>query len=204
MLDFSIATLGYSEEEKNKCFEVIQTMLTLSQRACRYGRHILDWDYQPFESKPRILRKGIRLILDGIDPEEVRNALDNYINARNYIDIELLEAQIMREGVLLIHAGEGEKTLFEKLVAMLGDGFYQDIKDQDVFKFEKASLNSVQEELSSAAEEKLFEDAITNIEELEDMERLLRMAGHHDMGYALLGVSKKVYEHVLTRINPRD
>ena len=59
------------------------------------------------------------MIVDGIDPEKVRNTLDNCIYDRNYIGIDLLKAQIVREGVLLLQEAVGEETLFEKLVAML-------------------------------------------------------------------------------------
>jgi len=63
------------------------------------------------------------MIIDGIDPEYVKDVATILIKSENHIGHALLERKIITEGVLSIQRGEHPRALEPKLLAYLGEEY---------------------------------------------------------------------------------
>jgi hypothetical protein len=197
----------YSEEEINRCTQVIKTIVSLAHKGQTEG--LLSLEQNISELKPFLLRKGIEILSNGCSPGSLRSILDNYINAGNFTGIELMERIIIREGVLLIQAGDKPKMLFEKLVCMLGEDFCNSIEGQELLVFledsYKDTTHSRQKDVPMITDKTTeIEEALMKIEDYEDMERLFRMAGEINISFALKGVRESVIDHVKKYIGSNE
>lgn len=199
MLNISeIINKEYSSGEKEKFIELIKVIVNLSNKAHLQGPLSLEEDWPLLH--PFLLRKGIEIIVEGCYVRELSFILDNYIQAKKYSEAELLERLIIREGVLFIQNGGKGKILFEKILSMLGEDFFQDfdysIFDEKVFVEEKPKYNHpISKELN------VFENKIMSINDFENMDKLVMKVGYFNMAYALKGSSSKVQSHVKNLIS---
>jgi flagellar motor component MotA len=70
--------------------------------------------------EPPLLRLGIRLVVDGTDPEAVEQALTIALHAGGYEGVELVRRLVIVDGVLGIQAGTNPTLLATILSAYLG------------------------------------------------------------------------------------
>lgn len=68
----AIRTVNYEEEK------IISTLVTFSERARREGLLALEDDLEEVEDQ--FMKKGIQLVVDGTDPEIIKNLLYNELN----------------------------------------------------------------------------------------------------------------------------
>jgi len=186
--------------------ERLNIFLDLSKQAEREGFLALD-DSRKLDPLPPVLRKGIRLICAGIDPDDVKISLSGYIDSCHFTQSERQEAILMMEGILLLQSGERGKGLLEKLKKVCGVEIYNkenmriETNDERFSNFEHRK-----EEISSpvAQDESDFEVTFMAIQDSEEMERLLRITGYFDMGLALKSENFKAYDHVINHIDMRS
>ena len=70
-----------------------------------------------------LLEKGIRLIVDGYDPEIIQHILVTGIYAGNFSGKELLKRMIITDGIITLQSGYN--NLAERLYAYLGGSYEQ-------------------------------------------------------------------------------
>lgn len=188
----------YSSKEKESFVELIKVIINLSNKAYRQGLLSLEDDYPSLN--PFLLRKGTEIIIGGCDVKDLRNILDNYIQAKKYSDAELLENFIIKEGLLLILSGDRDKILFEKILSMLGEDFFEDL-DYSVLEEEPSLEYDANNNKPMSEECNIFEDRIMSIVHYEDMEKLVRRVGYFYMALALKGSSGKLNVHVRNNLS---
>lgn len=115
---------GCSKSDKKKILPSIELILRLSQKARREGLLSVEDDVPSVE--PLFLKNGLRLVIDGCDPEEVRELLLAGIHAGRFSGKELLLRMIAANGVLGIQEGISPNLLRRKLYACLGEEFEPD------------------------------------------------------------------------------
>jgi flagellar motor component MotA len=108
-----------SLKEKEFLMELINYFVNLSEKAYREGLLSLEDDVENIDNF--FLKKGLKLITNGTDPEIVRSILETYIYSSDLKGKELLEKMIILEGVLAIQSGDKPNIIFEKLASYFGE-----------------------------------------------------------------------------------
>ena len=106
-------------EEKKPLQGKIAEIVNLANITRAQG--VLALEQQIEKTDDRLLQIGITLIVDGTDPEVVKNIIDTIIINTNKTGTELLSQLMVREGLLAIQAGYNPSIIKAKLLAYLGD-----------------------------------------------------------------------------------
>ena len=140
-----------SKEEKEKCAELIQKIISLTDKAKREGLLALEDDLS--EIKWPLLQKGVGLVVDGIDPELIRKTMEISILSGNYKGRELIERCIIAGGVILMQDIANPQLIREFLTSFIGEN----IKNNPGMEAPE-QLNSTQYRSDSEPEEKKMEE----------------------------------------------
>lgn len=112
-----------SDREKHQSMELVADLVKLSKLARRNGLLSL---IQVAEQNPNfLLNKGLQLVVDGVNPQVVRNIMENYIISGDYEGAELLQRCIIMEGLSAIQQGFHPKVTKELLLSFLGEDNYE-------------------------------------------------------------------------------
>jgi len=111
-----------SNQEKRECLNLVSELIALSKVARRNG--LLSLVPYAEENASFILRKGLQLVVDGVNPQVTREVLESYILSGDYSGKELLERCIVLEGVAAIQKGLHPKVAKEFLLSFLGEESY--------------------------------------------------------------------------------
>ena len=112
----------FTEEEKESCIEVIYTLLDLANEARKRGILVLE-DEVSQEEENIFLKHGISLVVDGTDPDLLKDVLETMILGDGHTGAALLERLIMLKGIQAIQAGENPRIMAYRLSAMLGEAY---------------------------------------------------------------------------------
>lgn len=111
-----------SNQEKRECLSLVSELIALSKVARRNG--LLSLVPYAEENASFLLRKGLQLVVDGVNPQVTREVLESYILSGDYSGKELLERCIVLEGVAAIQKGLHPKVAKEFLLSFLGEESY--------------------------------------------------------------------------------
>ena len=111
-----------SIEEKRECLNLVSELIDLSKVARRNG--LLSLVPYAENNSSFLLRKGLQLVVDGVNPQVTREILESYILSGDYSGKELLERCIVLEGVAAIQKGLHPKVAKEFLLSFLGEESY--------------------------------------------------------------------------------
>ena len=110
-----------SAEEKKMLVPVIDAIVDIAQVTRKQGLLVLDEKIR--EMPDSFTRLGMRLLVDGTDPELVNAMLEIHMVASSRTGVGLLEQMIIKEGLLSIQSGETPQYTRKKLYAYLGEDF---------------------------------------------------------------------------------
>ena len=108
-----------SEDEKSECIALVSQIVSMAKMAKRNGLLALVQEAEATTSF--LLRKGLQLVLEGVQPSLVRTTLEYYILSGTYTGKDLLERCIMMEGVLAIQKGVNPQIIQELLLSLFGE-----------------------------------------------------------------------------------
>jgi len=111
-----------SNEEKRELLNLVSELIDLSKVARRNG--LLSLVPYTEKSSSFLLRKGLQLVVDGVNPQITRDVMESYILSGNYSGKELLGRCIILEGVAAIQKGLHPKVAKEFLLSFLGEESY--------------------------------------------------------------------------------
>ena len=112
-----------NEAEKKECMALVARVVTMANKAKRNG--LLSLVQEAEETPHFLLRKGLQLVLEGVNPQMVETTLQQYILSSNLSGKELLERCIIAEGVLAIQNGVNPTIIIEVLLSLFGEKSYQ-------------------------------------------------------------------------------
>mgnify|MGYP000635717642 CR=1 FL=1 len=92
-----------NEAEKKECMTLVAEVVAMANKAKRNG--LLSLVQEAEETPHFLLRKGLQLILEGVNPQMVETTLQHYILSGKHRGKELLQRCIIVEGVLAIQNG---------------------------------------------------------------------------------------------------
>jgi len=111
----------FSDEDKRKCFGIIETVIKLANCARMMGVLALEEEIKDCES--RFLQVGLELVVDGTDPDIVKTVMQHMIQSGEHTGADLLERLMLAEGVLAIQSGMNPRVIVYTLGAMLGESY---------------------------------------------------------------------------------
>jgi len=151
-----------SSEEKRECLNLVSELIALSKVARRNG--LLSLVPYTENNASFLLRKGLQLVVDGVNPQVTREILESYILSGDYIGKELLERCIILEGLAAIQKGLHPKVAKEFLLSFLGEESHAifeeefDGRDRDTLKMYLQKL-----EATAAPKESRLDNIITTL-----------------------------------------
>jgi transcriptional regulator with XRE-family HTH domain len=113
--------------KKESCVHIIRRIVDLAQITRRKG--LLSLELELPEEQNFFLKTAIRLAVDSIHPDKIEKILQNLISAGNYSDVELLERQIILQGVKAIVNGENPYQIAVGLSSVLGEEYLSRIDE---------------------------------------------------------------------------
>ena len=104
MFDYWVSDrMDFTTEDKRECFETAKIIVDLAEKVRESGLLALE---REIDKMPDILlKKAIKLVVDGIFEEETRKILHNWIIAGNYRGRRLFKRLLITEGILAIQRG---------------------------------------------------------------------------------------------------
>lgn len=111
-----------SEAEKKECMTLVAEVVAMANKAKRNG--LLSLVQEAEETPHFLLRKGLQLILEGVNPQMVERTLQQYILSGKHRGKEFLQRCIIAEGVLAIQNGINPNIIKELLLSLFGEESY--------------------------------------------------------------------------------
>ena len=108
-----------SEDEKRECIELVSQIVSMAKMAKRNG--LLALVQVAEEASSFLLRKGLQLVLEGVQPSLVKTTMEYYILSGTYTGKDLLERCLIMEGVLAIQKGVNPQIIQELLLSLFGE-----------------------------------------------------------------------------------
>ena len=105
--------------EKKECMSLVAEIVSMANKAKRNG--LLSLVHEAEETPHFLLRKGLQLVLEGVNPEIVEKTLQYYILAGKYQGKALLERCLIKEGVIAIQNGINPTVIRELLLSLFGE-----------------------------------------------------------------------------------
>ncbi|MCL1989125.1 MAG: hypothetical protein FWG64_14310 [Firmicutes bacterium] len=192
------------KEDKAECIPVIDEIMRLADVARREGVLSLEDEGEKLEIP--LLKAGIRLVVDGTDPELVQSILETNILTTGKTGAELLTQIIVCNGVLSIQSGENPTILLTKMFAFLGED-YMDVLSEKLDAYQKEQMLSLNDHtihmpVTASAVSTPFEEILHQMGN-RDIQLVLRELETRIIALALKGASPALREYVLDNHSPR-
>ena len=177
-----------TDDEKRQCLTLVSELVSLSKVARRNG--LLSLVPYAEKSEVFLLRKGLQLVVDGVNPQVTREVLESYILAGDYNGRELLERCIVLEGVAAIQRGLHPKIAKEFLLSFLGEESYSiyenEFEDRSQDSLE-AYLQRIEDVPASSSMGYQLDQIILKLSN-EDIEKFLMEINTGDLAKAVKGL----------------
>jgi hypothetical protein len=202
----SLCANPFTVEDKRECLPAVETILYLAELTRRKGVLALEQEASK-PGTPFFLQKAILLIVDATEPKLVAEILRSFIISSHYQGAELLKRILMMNGVLSIQAGENPKIIAEKLLALMGEQFYDEASAY-IWHNPKTPEAEMKEYFADM-ETETYPDGTNLLEEVfsklsdRDIQIILRMTGEHDFLLAFRGSSKRIQRRLCDNLSVR-
>ena len=192
-----------SDSEKLQCMKLIDDLVNLSIMARRNG--LLSLIQVAEQGTSFLLNKGLQLVVDGVNPQVVREIMENYIISGDYDGIDLLKRCIILEGVTAIQQGFHPKVTKEFLLSFLGEDNYE-IYQKEYGGGGQESLKSYLREIedtpASSSKGSLLDQAILNLAN-DDIEKFLMEINTADLAKTLKGMGGQAQIKIFNNLSQK-
>ena len=193
-----------SEDEKSECIALVSQIVSMAKMAKRNG--LLALVQEAEAATAFLLRKGLQLVLEGVQPSLVKTTLEYYILSGSYTGKDLLQRCIILEGVLAIQKGVNPQIIQEVLLSLFGE------KGQQAYE---AEFGDKKTDKLAAFFEKVKEDRAVNplssklghtIMQLDDqsIQQCLKEISTVDLARALKGIEGEAKIKVFKNLPKRS
>ncbi|HEX3030017.1 MAG TPA: helix-turn-helix domain-containing protein [Clostridia bacterium] len=196
--------LACSHSDKKEALSTLDKILELSEKSKCSG--ILSLEPEIDTVQPEIFKKSLEMLIDGIEPQSLREILLNYTLCGGYKGKELLIRMLIIEGILAIQQGSNTLILREKLSSFFGEDFISEI--QKHFGIDSESqLKKIDTFIAKylgksflSKETSLLEDPLAHMDS-RSLQRLLREIDTVTLTMALCGASGKTQAKILKNVS---
>jgi hypothetical protein len=193
-----------SQAEKKECMALASEIVSMANKAKRNGLLAL---VQEAEETPHfLLRKGLQLLLEGVNPKLVKTTLQYYILSGRYRGKALLERCIIMEGILAIQNGVNPQVIQELLLSLFGEENHKSY-EAEFGDRKKDKLNAFFRQIEKdRAETPLSSKLGDTILQLDDpsIQKCLKQISTVDMARALKGIEGKAQIKIFKNLPERS
>ena len=195
-----------SNDEKTEALSTLDKVLQLSEKAKISGLLSLEPEIDIVELE--FFKKSIQMLIDGVEPEALKEILLNYTLCGNYRGKELLIRIIIIEGILAIQQGVHPGILREKLSSFFGEDFISEIgrhfglDSESQLKRMETFISASQDKPVLSKETSLLEEPLGRMDN-RSLQRLLREIDEYTIITAISGSSGKIHAKVLKNVSKK-
>jgi len=192
-----------SDREKQQCMKLVADLVNLSVMARRNG--LLSLIQVAEQRSSFLLSKGLQLVVDGVNPEVVRDVMENYIIAGDYAGKDLLERCIILEGVSAIQQGFHPKVTKEFLLSFLGENnheIYQKEYEEGSRDSLELYLKEIEDTPASSAKGSKLDQFILNLTD-DAVERFLMEINTDDLAKLLTGMGGQAQIRIFDNLSQK-
>lgn len=207
MYDMNIyEKLACSHSDKKEALNTMDKIIELSEKAKHSG--LLSLEQEIDIVQPEIFKKSIQMLIDGIEPESLREILINYALCGGYKGKELLIRILIIEGILAIQQGVHTSILQEKLTSFFGEDFIGEIQShfgvdsESQLKKIDAYINENQDRPFLSKDTSLLEEPLGHMDN-RSLQRLFRDVDFVTFITAISGASGKTQSKVLKNVSKK-
>jgi hypothetical protein len=205
MYDMNIyEKLACSHDDKKEALDTLDKVLELSEKAKCSG--LLSLESEIDAVQPEIFKKSIQILIDGIEPESLKEILLNYALCGGYKGKELLIRILIIEGILAIQQGIHTSILREKLSSFFGDDFIGKIhkhfgfySESQLKKLEAFNIKNQDKHVFSK-ETSLLDEPLSRMDN-RSLQRLLREIDPVALATAISGASGETQAKILKNVS---
>ena len=150
-------------------------------------------------------RVVLQLVVDGVNPQVVRNVMENYIISGDYTGKDLLERCIILEGVTAIQQGLHPKVTKELLLSFLGEDNYE-IYQKEYEGGSKGSLESYLKEIedtqASSPKGSQLDQSILSLDS-DVLDKLLMEINTSDLAKSLKGMGGQAQIRIFNNLSKK-
>ena len=119
--------LDFTDKDKRACFDTAKTIVEIVHDVRRNGILFLDEKIPAYEDS--LLRLGLRLAVDSLHPDMIKEIMQTWVISGNYRGAELLRQLMIIDGLMAIVHGNSPGTVSYKLGAFFGEGLMQEYSE---------------------------------------------------------------------------
>jgi len=195
----------FTKEDRDACLPIVDLMLECTNVARKEG--VLALEEFVLKKGHEFLTFAMMLVVDGTDPEFVKDILRTLINSENHTGRALLERTIISEGVLSVQAGENPRITETKLLCFLGERYLRDrgLFPTDLPSHHDEPYNQRLNALINKDASPTFEDFNKAFEILanQDIQNIIKEIDQKDLAIALKGCNETIADKVLGNLAKR-
>jgi len=193
-----------SEDEKRQCMALVAQIVSMANKAKRNGLLSLVQDAE--EATNFLLRKGLQLVLEGVQPHLVKTTLQYYVLSGRYTGKDMLERCIIMEGILAIQNGINPQIIQELLISLFGE------KDHATYEAEfgegkknrlEAFFNKIKEDRAATPLSSTLGHTIMQLDD-QSIQQCLKEVSTVDLARALKGIDGKAQIKVFKNLPKRS
>ncbi len=205
MYDMNIyERLTCSHSDKKEALSTLDKILELSEKTKCSGLLSLEQEIDAVQLE--LFKTSIQMLIDGIEPESLREILMNYTLCGGYKGKELLIRILIIEGILAIQQGVQTLILREKLSSFFGENFIGDIQkhfgldSESQLKKIDGFIIKNQDKLVFSKETSLLEEPLARMDN-RSLQRLLRDIDAVTLTTAICGASGKTQAKIFKNVS---
>ena len=193
-----------SEAEKKECMELVAEISSMANKAKRNG--LLSLVQEADGTSHFLLRKGLQLVLEGVNPQMVEKTLRYYVLSGKYHGKALLTRCIIMEGVLAIQNGVNPTIIKELLLSLFGESSY------DIYEIEfgdgknerlKSFFNKIKKSRAATPLSSKLGHTILQLND-QSIQQCLKEISTVDLARALKGIEGKAQIKVFKNLPKRS
>ena len=192
-----------SEEDKRQCLQLVVEIIALAAQARRDGLLALVKDAD--KCTHFLLRKGLQLLVDGVEHSVVKAVMAHHVMSRNFRGKDLLERCLIMEGVLAIQRGLNPKIIRELLLSFFDEDSYglfdREFEERNVERL-KTYLRQVKDTPSSSPMASKIDDILVKMND-ETLGEFLKQISTADLAKAVKGMGGKAQLRIF-KILPKN
>jgi hypothetical protein len=193
-----------SKDEKRQCMALVAQIVSMANKAKRNG--LLSLVQEAEEATHFLLRKGLQLVLEGVQPQLVKTTLEYYLLSGRYTGKDLLERCIIMEGVLAIQNGVNPQIIQELLLSLFGENGYEtyeaEFGDSKKNRLE-AFFNKIKEDRAATPLSSTLGHTIMQLDD-QSIQQCLKEVSTVDLARALKGIDGKAQIKVFKNLPKRS
>lgn len=202
-LDWELASrMECSDPEKEQAWKCMDKILDLAELSRKEGLLALDDQVEGIASP--ILREGVRLILDGYDPEMVNSIMERLILLSPARGADLLTRVVEAEGVLLIQQGMSQYGMIHCLSSFFGETYgLRKAREMEEMLQQSLSSSCSDDYAPLSPETSLLEDVVPALTEAQ-INSWVSEIDTSDLTMALKGAGSSTVHRILGVLTERS